>query len=168
MAEVAERHESYAASFDAFRRAPGFGQGALAEAREAAFSRFVARGLPTTRDEEWRFTNIAPLRSTTFVPAGPAAVAAAALAPWTLGDAVAARVVLVNGRYVPQLSAATLPKGVTLRAGGASDAPVARTGVTALAELNAALFPEAIVIEVAPKAIVSQPIRSARHRRGRP
>ncbi|GBC78244.1 FeS cluster assembly protein SufD [bacterium HR08] len=34
--------------------------------REAAFARFEALGFPTTRQEEWRFTNIAPLLRASF------------------------------------------------------------------------------------------------------
>ncbi len=34
--------------------------------REAAFERFSALGFPTTHDEEWRFTNVAPIARTSF------------------------------------------------------------------------------------------------------
>jgi len=37
--------------------------------REAAFARFEAVGFPTTRQEEWRFTNVAPLLRVPFQPA---------------------------------------------------------------------------------------------------
>jgi Fe-S cluster assembly protein SufD len=33
----------------------------LQQLREAAFQRFAAAGFPTTHDEEWRFTNVAPI-----------------------------------------------------------------------------------------------------------
>jgi len=33
----------------------------LAPLRAAAFARFAEKGFPTTRDEEWRFTNVAPI-----------------------------------------------------------------------------------------------------------
>ena len=36
--------------------------------RDAAFARFAKLGFPTTHDEEWRFTNVAPIARTTFVP----------------------------------------------------------------------------------------------------
>ena len=35
-----------------------------AELREAAFQRFAELGFPTTHDEEWRFTNVAPIART--------------------------------------------------------------------------------------------------------
>jgi len=34
--------------------------------RESAFQRFAELGFPTTHDEEWRFTNVAPIARTTF------------------------------------------------------------------------------------------------------
>ena len=33
----------------------------LQQLREAAFQRFTELGFPTTHDEEWRFTNVAPI-----------------------------------------------------------------------------------------------------------
>ncbi len=42
------------------------------ELRERAFARFAELGFPTTKNEEWRFTNVAPIARTNFrtVPAG--------------------------------------------------------------------------------------------------
>lgn len=57
----------------------------MQELRAAAFQRFAERGFPTTHDEEWRFTNVAPIVRTEFAPApvevrvtGPQAPAAKA------------------------------------------------------------------------------------------
>jgi Fe-S cluster assembly protein SufD len=60
--------------------------------------------LPTTRDEEWRFTDLSPLARQSFQPAR----AAAALQPadvehFSLAEA-AIRLVFVDGKYMPQLS----------------------------------------------------------------
>ena len=41
----------------------------LQQLREAAFQRFAELGFPTTHDEEWRFTNVAPIARTHFVQA---------------------------------------------------------------------------------------------------
>ena len=38
----------------------------MQELREAAFQRFSDAGFPTTHDEEWRFTNVAPIARTAF------------------------------------------------------------------------------------------------------
>ena len=41
----------------------------MQELRNSAFQRFAELGFPTTHDEEWRFTNVAPIARAQFVPA---------------------------------------------------------------------------------------------------
>lgn len=41
-------------------------------ARRAAFARFAAHGLPSRREEDWRYTDLAPLAQRSFAPAAPA------------------------------------------------------------------------------------------------
>ena len=114
MTQVADRYETLTTGFEAFRRQPSFGGGALGRAREAAFERFAALGFPTTRDEEWRFTNVAPIAAVAFEPAGDASVSAAEIAPLLYPD-IPHHLVLVNGRLAPSLSSMALPDGVTVR-----------------------------------------------------
>ena len=71
MPQVA-RHSGLAADFEAFRTAPAFGPEWLRTARAAAFCRFLERGFPTTRDEEWKFTNVAPIAQIDWKRAGDA------------------------------------------------------------------------------------------------
>ncbi len=73
--------------------------------REDAFGRFCDAGFPTTKDEDWRFTNLAPIAQGTFsLPTGgPANVRVEDLQPFLLRGA-ACRLVFVNGRYAPELS----------------------------------------------------------------
>ncbi len=56
-------------------REPGW----LADARAEALARFRARGLPTLRDEDWRFTSLAPLAPLVLERARPADGATATL-----------------------------------------------------------------------------------------
>src|SRR4051812_24509191 len=37
--------------------------------RDTAFAKFAALGFPTTKNEEWRFTNVAPIARTSWVAA---------------------------------------------------------------------------------------------------
>jgi len=102
----------------------------LAGARAGAdsFSGLRARGiecanaltLPTTRDEEWRFTDLAPLQKISFQPALEAgAVAGEALAAFHAAEAPL-RLVFVDGVYATALSVrAALPDGI--RAGTLRD-----------------------------------------------
>jgi Fe-S cluster assembly protein SufD len=60
--------------------------------------------VPTTRDEEWRFTDISPLTKQSFQPVRTASrLQAADVERFYLGEA-ASRLVFVDGVYAPQLS----------------------------------------------------------------
>ena len=73
----------------------------LARVREDAWGRFVSRGFPTTRDEEWRFTGVAPIAERAFALGAPQnggdLLGVDAL---RLPDPCAAELVFVNGHYV--------------------------------------------------------------------
>ncbi len=79
------------------------GPEALAHRRNA-LQRLLARGLPTGRDENWRYANLRPLEKANFVPgATGGSLSAAELPPPIAGFA---RFVFVDGQFAPQLSAA--------------------------------------------------------------
>ena len=76
----------------------------LGKLRARAVERVGALTVPTTRDEDWRFTDLAPLTHLSYQPARVAtALTAADIAPFALADAPA-RLVFVDGIYAPQLS----------------------------------------------------------------
>ena len=77
----------------------------LKDVREAAFTSFCQLGFPTLRDENWRFTSVAPIANTSFQIAedGASSVTEKDVAPFRL-DGLAAQLVFVNGRYAPHLS----------------------------------------------------------------
>jgi Fe-S cluster assembly protein SufD len=88
--------------------------------RGRAASRFTSLGFPTVRDEEWRFTNPAPVVSVDYAPAAVnSSVTAAQVERFVFGTSVH-RIVVVNGRFSPELSRmSALPAGV--RAGSLAD-----------------------------------------------
>ncbi len=110
--------QAFSAAFEALRAQPA-AVPAWRAARERAFSAFQTRGLPTTRDENWRSTSIAPLASTSFQRADEALarrVPAALLARLGFGGAFRGReAVFVNGRFAPHLSSLDALRGVRLR-----------------------------------------------------
>ena len=67
------------------------------------------KALPTTRDEEWRFTPLGPLLEVNYDVAPNPTLSESSLAPYIF-DGVAARLVFINGRlnkdlsYLPELS----------------------------------------------------------------
>ena len=83
--------------------------------RRAAAARFAVVGFPGTRDEEWRFTPVAPIAQRTWRPAPgePAKVSADRLAPFAFGHPEWSTLVFVDGGYSEALSrVAPLPAGV--------------------------------------------------------
>jgi Fe-S cluster assembly protein SufD len=80
----------------------------LATRRRAAIARFAELGFPTTRDEDWRYTNLAPLAATAFRLDGNVTrdeLPAGTLEPFALGGQDWPRLVFVNGRFSPRYSA---------------------------------------------------------------
>src|SRR5438876_7517182 len=61
--------DPYLEKFQRFEQeAPASHPSWLFPMRKAAISRFAELGLPTLRDEDWRFTNVAPLAKLPFNP----------------------------------------------------------------------------------------------------
>jgi len=161
----------FLAEFDARARG-GQRQGPkwLRQQRERAIASFAAQGFPTTRDEEWRFTPVASIADTAFVPGELLHVSPDALSPWLFGTETAAELVFVNGIFVPALSrVADLPAGLeigalslVLGAGGAAIEPyftkVAPFGISAFAALNTALSDEGAYVHVKKNALIERPI----------
>jgi Fe-S cluster assembly protein SufD len=92
-----------------WKRAGSLGQSGETEAvtriRETAWQRFLSLGFPTTRDEEWRFTSVAPIAERDFsLPARLSAATPIDVSQFRLPSSLAAELVFVNGRYVPALS----------------------------------------------------------------
>src|SRR5690348_12590655 len=107
--------QTYLESFSDFEKvAVGHDQAWLRDLRAEAFARFCEVGLPTTRDEDWRFTNISAIAQTQFRLAAKTEVAKNSVADLRATEA-ACQLVFVNGHFVPELSALEkLPKGVTV------------------------------------------------------
>ena len=167
--------EACADAFEAVRRtAPA--SDAMVDLRRRAFERFTALGMPTTRLEAWRFTNVAPIAGTTFALAAPAEreAARADAAPHAL-PGVGAGLTFINGRYVaPASDVSGLPQGVEVLSLAdvlASDASETRTAVEghlasgagieneAFTALNTALLHDGAVVRVPANTVVEQPIQ---------
>jgi Fe-S cluster assembly protein SufD len=90
----------------------------LAELRRSAMTRFVERGFPTTRDEDWRYTNLSSLTATAFQTASSQlahAVPAARVDRLRIGPDAWPRMVFVDGRFAPEHSSVEqLARGVRL------------------------------------------------------
>lgn len=88
------------------RELPESRHGWLNERRGAALERANALSVPTTRDEDWRFTDLTQLTRQQFRAVTESTkVATEALAPCVVPEA-GARLVFVDGVYAPALSSA--------------------------------------------------------------
>lgn len=100
-----------------FATLPAEGPAWLAPLRARAMAQLEAHGFPTPRNEDWHFTNPAPITDAPFEPMRPGTgtVTKADLLPYAVGHAEWPTMVFVNGRYAPSLGAAgALPDGVRL------------------------------------------------------
>ena len=172
MIEVKEEQNQYLAQFEHLEKSLSQEpQSWLMPVRKAAIARFAEMGFPTIRDEEWRYTNVAPIANTTFeAPSGAnREVTPEGIAEFAFADA-AALLVFVNGRYAAQLSRVqSLPKGVrieSLAAALQSDTALlgrhlarhADVHEQAFTALNTALTEDGAFVHVPAGVILEQPL----------
>jgi Fe-S cluster assembly protein SufD len=90
-----------------------YGPESLRERRDRAFEDFQRFGIPTTKDEEFKYVSLRVLEEGRFKPAYGATVERDEIAKTPLGDLDAITVTFVNGQYAPELSSTdVLPAGV--------------------------------------------------------
>ncbi|MCB0358185.1 MAG: Fe-S cluster assembly protein SufD [Bdellovibrionales bacterium] len=95
--------------FEAFERGlNGAAARPLHTLRKEALERFGTLGLPTTKNEEWKYTNIARLARTDYQLAGDSSgtpLVEGDLEPFAVPGFSGRRLVFCDGRFVPSLSA---------------------------------------------------------------
>lgn len=166
---VAERLESVLAEHGRFTQGRGASApGWLRELRERGATRFSALGFPTVRQEEWRFTNVAPIADTAFRLAEKTPTNAAELTSRVKIADSAARIVILNGQFAPELSSLDkLPRGLV--AGSLANAiSHKRAELTHLGQvpweqapfvaLNTAFLEDGAFVAIAANAVIEQPI----------
>ncbi len=88
----------------------------LREARSAAIERFGELGFPTTKHEEWKYTNVAPIAKRSFKPArlGNRSPRSSELYELSFAGLKGTQLVFVNGHYSDTLSSfGALPREVS-------------------------------------------------------
>jgi Fe-S cluster assembly protein SufD len=169
---ILERNDLILTEYDRFvRERGGSAPSWLRELRGRALTRFAETGFPTTRDEEWRFTSVAPIAETAFRLAGEPVDGGAvqALIDGVAFDRVAARLVIVNGRFSADLS--TTSPGSRVAAGGlataltGAEAPRLEHQITNLAfdgrpfvALHTAFLEDGAFVSIPAGAVVTDPI----------
>ncbi len=140
--------------------------------RKAAISRFAEQGFPTTQDEDWRFTNVAPIAKLPFKPVFQrpvrTGVSVDELAGFNFAKLQCHRLVFINGHFAPEISTAA-PGGFELRSLAealVANSPAvqehlgsfAQTGDNPFANLNAAFFQDGAFINIPARQVVETPI----------
>ncbi|MEJ2010192.1 MAG: SufD family Fe-S cluster assembly protein, partial [Acidobacteriota bacterium] len=144
----------------------------LNELRSEGMRAFAELGFPTTRIEDWKYTNVAPITGVRFQPA-----------PYELNEKVkkqvrdlpysgldCTRLVFVNGHYAEELSSTQeLPKGVTVtnlaktfQQEGAITAHLARYAghkMHPFVALNTAFMEDGAFIEIPRGAVLEKPVQ---------
>jgi Fe-S cluster assembly protein SufD len=165
--------QHYAALFKKLNTGLGQSDSDLATLQRQAGDWFAANGFPDPRDEEWRFTDISPIRSVNFQIASPEAMPNITLAdiqPFLFENGALPRLVFVNGRFAPTLaSIAARPPQVTLlnlheALKKDQETIVSHLGRYAdwqknsFAALNTALMTDGAFLSVADSAVIEKPI----------
>ncbi len=94
----------------------GHSEHPLAQFRLAAYKQLEGQDFPTRRDEDWKYSGapIARMMENHFQETSAPAVDANTVAAYQIPELTAATFVFVNGILQEELSASTLPKGVSV------------------------------------------------------
>ena len=141
----------------------------LRDHRDAAMARAVDFGLPTRKNEAWKYTNLQPLVDTSFTLADePTAVRLDQISGYVLEDAH--RLTFVDGNFAPHLSVlGNLPPGVQITSLAQvldTDPETAKTwlgrqsanGEHVGIALNTAFLQDGIFMRVAQDAMLERPL----------
>jgi Fe-S cluster assembly protein SufD len=160
--------DHYRAAFARSSAGPGW----PGDLRRSALEQFARRGFPTSKLEEWRFTDVSALAALPFELAEPTNdPAATGLAQsFGFGTDALSELVFINGQYKPQLSRlGQLPPGakvMTLSDAIAANEPGARAHLAKLvdlahdpfAALNTAFSPDGVYVYVPQDVTVDGPL----------
>jgi Fe-S cluster assembly protein SufD len=168
---VATAQDHYLGRFDELLARRGDEPGWLTTIRRNAIDAFASMGFPTTRDEEWRFTNVTPIADTPFgdLAASPS-TARPDIGPFVVRQLACTLLVFVNGRLSRGLSnTRALPKGSQVTS--LSEALVSDPGLVdpyftrcasfdrnAFTALNTAFTEDGAFVYIPAGEVVSQPI----------
>lgn len=122
VSQILKEQDTYQSAFRALQeKRRGKDASWVDRLRESAIARFEQLGFPTTAEDEWKYTNVAPIAKRKFDPTFEHRGSAldqnpALLATYAYREARAGQLVFVNGNFQPNLSSIdALPEGVVAR-----------------------------------------------------
>src|SRR5689334_20440926 len=119
MPQTAREKENYFSAYKLFAKTrAGRDPAWLANLRERAGESFESLDFPTTRDEEWKYTNVAPILKRPFrqvFDLDARGLTTESIEPFTFAESRRSRLVFVNGLFSRELSDLTdLPGGIAV------------------------------------------------------
>jgi Fe-S cluster assembly protein SufD len=121
ISEAIKAQDSYQSAFRALqaKRAGLQKTSWLERLRESAMDRFAGVGFPAVENEEWKYTNVAPIARAGFLPTTGdktgITIDAAQLAPFIYPEAKASQLVFIDGIFNAELSSLSgLPAGIVV------------------------------------------------------
>lgn len=172
--QVADPLERYRALVDAAAPLlPGAHMDWLVAERARAMDDFLRKGFPTRKDEAWRYTALDRVLEETWVLQAEPVIAlkAADIAHFWMADDAVARLVFVNGRWLPTLSSAagSIPAGVQIDGlrTALEEAPdqlmpflgnAAQPSVSSFTALNTALLDDGAWLQVSADTCLPGPV----------
>ena len=114
-----KQDQHYVIEFDRLEKSlNGMASSPVHGVRKEAIARFSTLGFPTTKQEEWRFTNVTPVARTPFEPVlayDPQGVTRDLVARYSLGESIGGSLVFVNGHWAREFShIPKLPEGAII------------------------------------------------------
>src|SRR5436190_2973471 len=172
-AEVAEQKNEFSLAFRQVTEQRASEPTWLRSLRADSFALFEQKGFPAVTDEEWKYTNVAPIASAKFSPvlqANGTALTSGALRDKACAEARTSNLVFLNGIFRPDLSAIEgLPASVQLLTltealANSETEPVVRArlqleGKNTFLALNTALFGDGLFLRIPQGVTVSAPIQ---------
>ncbi len=171
MSPALTRNDPWVERFTTLERTRSQEPAWLQSCRQTAIDRFAELGLPTTRHEAWKYTNVAAIAKETFALApADAPVAAEDLESLRVPDLDAHEVVIVDGRFRSDLAPASstaLPDGVVV---GSLASALTNGDLEswleqhpdredlAFAALNTAFFQDGVFIRVPKNVVLDRPV----------
>jgi Fe-S cluster assembly protein SufD len=173
MSQAVKDKSIYADAFREFVAARAGEPSWVARLREGAFGRFEELGFPTTDEEDWKYTNVAPIARKAFRPAvEKIELEGDAVERFVSAEARRSRLVFINGVYSQEHSLLeAIPPGVLVEELGAALAGgrgevlwnhlgrLSGEGSDAFTALNTAFLGGGALLHVPKGAVVEAPVQ---------
>ena len=172
--EFDSKIESYIKGFGEFNKSVAINTDHIKKLRKTAIDNFSELGFPTLRDEDWRFTNLAPISKSKFKISenGSTGVSSKDIEKFLFKKLDSYNLVFINGKYISELSNIeniqdkVLISSLTEAATNSSDIVSEYLGrflnieTEAFNALNTAFFQDGVFVYVPKSTVLDKPVHA--------